>query len=244
MSRASAKQGLPGAARGGRSGEPGGRAAISGKQPVAARARGRGYQAGRETRDRIVAAAEQILVQRGYARLTLKAVADAIGIAVGNLTYHFPNREMLLEALIERTLAEYDARFARLLSMTTGSSGTRLAQVLEWAVDDSSSKHYSHLFRELWAMALHNRSVARSVERFYAQSIEDVVGRLAQHSAPLGPQQLRVAIYLICAISEGCSVLFGTRPNAELCASVKRMGRRLMESLTEPVGAQGKAKWD
>lgn len=54
------------------------------------------------SRERIFEAAERVVSEVGAARLTLDAVAQAAGISKGGLLYHFPSKESLLAALIQR----------------------------------------------------------------------------------------------------------------------------------------------
>jgi AcrR family transcriptional regulator len=52
--------------------------------------------------DRILEAAERVVVEVGAARLTLDVVAQAAGVSKGGLLYHFPSKESLLGALAQR----------------------------------------------------------------------------------------------------------------------------------------------
>jgi AcrR family transcriptional regulator len=54
------------------------------------------------TRERVLEAAERVVVDVGAARLTLDAVSHAAGISKGGLLYHFPSKESLLSALAQR----------------------------------------------------------------------------------------------------------------------------------------------
>src|ERR1700738_2663025 len=60
-----------------------------------------------DTRPAMLTAAEDVLIQFGYADFTTRKVAKAAGIAIGNLTYHFPNKANLTEALIDYVLERY-----------------------------------------------------------------------------------------------------------------------------------------
>ena len=54
------------------------------------------------TRDRICAAAEQLFVADGYARTSIRAVAQAAGVAEATIYLTFPNKAALLDAVIVR----------------------------------------------------------------------------------------------------------------------------------------------
>lgn len=53
-------------------------------------------------RDRILEAAERVIIEVGPARLTLDQVAQAAGVSKGGLLYHFPSKESLLIGLAHR----------------------------------------------------------------------------------------------------------------------------------------------
>jgi AcrR family transcriptional regulator len=53
-------------------------------------------------RERVLEAAQRVVIDVGAARLTLDAVAQAAGVSKGGLLYHFPSKESLLLALGQR----------------------------------------------------------------------------------------------------------------------------------------------
>ena len=54
-----------------------------------------------KTRDRIIIAARQMFNDLGYGNVTTAALAAKVGIAEGNLWYHFNNKNALLHAITE-----------------------------------------------------------------------------------------------------------------------------------------------
>jgi AcrR family transcriptional regulator len=59
-------------------------------------------------RERILEAAERVVIDVGAARLTLDGVAQAAGVSKGGLLYHFPSKESLLGALAQRYVDSMD----------------------------------------------------------------------------------------------------------------------------------------
>jgi AcrR family transcriptional regulator len=57
---------------------------------------------GERTAQRILDAAEALFAQRGYAGTTLRDVAAEVGLRTPSLYNHFPNKESLYEAVLER----------------------------------------------------------------------------------------------------------------------------------------------
>jgi AcrR family transcriptional regulator len=54
------------------------------------------------TRDNLLKAAEEVVVTDGAQALTLDAVYKRAGVSKGGLLYHFPNKEALIDGMIER----------------------------------------------------------------------------------------------------------------------------------------------
>jgi AcrR family transcriptional regulator len=70
-------------------------------RPTAPRSRRRGA----ETAEQILDAAETCFARRGYAGTSLRDVADIVGIRIPSLYNHFPNKESLYAAVLERGMA-------------------------------------------------------------------------------------------------------------------------------------------
>ncbi|MDO5377363.1 MAG: TetR/AcrR family transcriptional regulator [Clostridia bacterium] len=53
--------------------------------------------------EKILANARRLFNEQGYAKVTMRQIADALGISVGNLTYHFPRKKDIAFALMDDT---------------------------------------------------------------------------------------------------------------------------------------------
>ncbi|MDI2126469.1 TetR/AcrR family transcriptional regulator [Yinghuangia seranimata] len=71
-------------------------------------------------RDLLLDAAEQLLAEHGTTALTLAAVAARAGVSKGGLLYHFGTKEALVNALVERLIAEFDQAVEARLSAEGG----------------------------------------------------------------------------------------------------------------------------
>jgi AcrR family transcriptional regulator len=65
-----------------------------------------------DTRDRILDAAENIVIRDGVVRLTIEASAAEAGLSKGGVLYHFRTRDALVLAMVERLVAAFDADLA------------------------------------------------------------------------------------------------------------------------------------
>ncbi len=57
-----------------------------------------------QVKESILDAAQQVVIERGAGRITLEDVARASGLSKGGLLYHFPSKEALIQAMLERLI--------------------------------------------------------------------------------------------------------------------------------------------
>jgi AcrR family transcriptional regulator len=62
---------------------------------------------GERTRQRILHAAAQCFAANGFSRTTVEQIATAAGVSKGIVYHHFRAKELILEALLERTLEDW-----------------------------------------------------------------------------------------------------------------------------------------
>lgn len=72
---------------------------------------------GKDTKNRILDAALQLFNSTSVDQVSVREVARKAGISHGNLCYHFPNIEALVENLYFRLVAEQDALFEKMTSV-------------------------------------------------------------------------------------------------------------------------------
>jgi AcrR family transcriptional regulator len=83
---------------------------------------------GQRTRDRLLAAALELLAQRGPEGVTLRQITDAAGANVAAASYHFGSLKSLCDAAIEHALERYlDAQIAEITALGPASTLTDLA---------------------------------------------------------------------------------------------------------------------
>ena len=63
-------------------------------------------------RERLLDAAERLVLEMGGGHLTLDAVAKFAGVSKGGLLYHFPSKDALVEAMVERHMSAIEAQVA------------------------------------------------------------------------------------------------------------------------------------
>lgn len=65
-----------------------------------------------ETKQNILLAAERLFFLHGIANVRLQQIADEAGISVGNLAYHYRNKEAIVEAVYEKMFGDFESLLA------------------------------------------------------------------------------------------------------------------------------------
>lgn len=84
-------------------------------------------------RGQIVAAARAIVAEDGLEALTIAALEDRLDFTRGVITYHFRNKDEIVEAVLESAVTEIDAAMHRELA-TAGTVKERVRAVLHGQV--------------------------------------------------------------------------------------------------------------
>src|SRR5439155_12128957 len=123
------------------------------------------YARGREAVARILEAALDILIHEGIAAMTLRRIAAACGLRIGNVTYYFTTKEDLLRAVLDIVEAGYIEAITDLRSRTNEPAEKRFALWVRFVLEDIQSERTTKLFSELWALSNQNQFVADCVNR-------------------------------------------------------------------------------
>ncbi|WP_242129456.1 TetR family transcriptional regulator C-terminal domain-containing protein [Sphingobium sp. Sx8-8] len=167
------------------------------------------YARGSETVDAILRAALNVLIDEGAGAFTIRRVAAACGLRVGNVSYHFPKKELLVQVLLDEIMDTYNSKLDVTVRQPALSDEDRLRLVIIICLDDISSKRTTRLFTELWALANHNDFIADRVRAFYAR-VHDVIGEYVQRINPaLNADEVRTLSLFISASMEGTTPFTG-----------------------------------
>ena len=95
---------------------------------------------GEQTRTAIAAAAQELFLERGYDKTTMRAVADRAGVSIGNAYYYFASKEHLVQAFYDQIQVAHAAAAEQSLA-SSDKFGDRLRGVLTTWVDVAESFH-------------------------------------------------------------------------------------------------------
>ncbi|WOE75616.1 TetR/AcrR family transcriptional regulator [Alterisphingorhabdus coralli] len=193
---------------------------------------------GLAAREAILAAAESVLANHGYHQFSTRRVAEACDISVGNLTYHFPGKVKLIEALMQRICTRYATSRRDTEQSPDPTKHRDFEGAVRWIIEDAISSETSRLFVELWVLAKHHDFGAELVDDFYALALIWVGDSLRSHFPEADDSRVEAAAELLLTLSEGSTVLLarGQRPPERLIESAIAAARHIIESETVKPG--------
>lgn len=175
------------------------------------RTKRRRYALGESSREHILTVAETILRRDGYHAFTTRRVAQESGISVGNLTYYFPTKTTLVEAVMDAVYRRYKQRLDKILTDSDFDRPDSLMELVPWLLRDAIVDETRDLFLELWVMAKHHDFGSKILTRLY-DDVARTIARILEVKHPNHSEQELIAIsYLLLTLSEGSTALFGRK---------------------------------
>lgn len=142
----------------------------------------------RDASTAILAAARSCLLEDGYARLSTRRVAEAAGVPLSQIHYHFGSRQQLVLRLLEAENDRLLERQARMYASPEALSA-HWEQAVEFLELDLASG-YVRVLQELVAAGWSDGALAASVRGLigaWFRLLTDVARRTAERHGPLGP---------------------------------------------------------
>lgn len=151
-----------------------------------------------ERRAEIIAAARELFKEKGQSSVTMQEIMDRVGIAKGTIYHHFPSKEALLEAIVEKLVDEELAKKQAALAGAADLDALGKFRILLTAAPlaEENEALLEDLHREANA-AMHAKQLARYVEKIaplYAAVVEQGVAEgVFTARAPLEGTELLLA---------------------------------------------------
>jgi AcrR family transcriptional regulator len=162
---------------------------------------------GQERLAEVLAAAEGLLRDSGPDGFTLRAVADQVGISLGNLQYYFPTRAELLDAVFQRYVEAFRADIVRIVPEHDDARDRLLAIVDYWLGTEHDPEQ--SLFWHLWAISAHDDNARATMSGVYGPFLVRLADMLRQiHPELSKPVALRRAA-AIASVIEGSGIFVG-----------------------------------
>ncbi|MDB4491192.1 TetR/AcrR family transcriptional regulator [Luminiphilus sp.] len=155
----------------------------------------------------ILRAAIELIADKGYSSLSMRALARASGLKLGALQYHFRTWDALLIALVDYIEVEITVGFDTEEGVSAQPSVTHLIGfMLDEHVGTSDKLFSDRLWVQLWAMEQVEPLVSDLLEELYAKFLTILEAMLTAHGA-VNP---RAEALMLLSMVEGESLFMGS----------------------------------
>lgn len=165
-----------------------------------------------ERAQQLLDTAEQLFVERGYAAVTLKDIAQAAGVSRPILYEHYPSKERVFLACVERARKDFADEF---FSQLEPSTEDRRAQIAFGA-----HAYFSTLASDpaRFTMLLYTRDAlpldtANELERLRKWSTDQIANLLRMSAPDTDPARVEAAAEAISGTSERLWLWWRTKPH-------------------------------
>jgi AcrR family transcriptional regulator len=191
----------------------------------------------RDTRMRILAAAKSALLDAGYANLATRGIAEAAGVPLSQIHYHFGSKQNLMLAVLDM---ENQQRLARQAAMYQSN----LPLWKQWQqacdfFDEDLESGYVRVLMEMTAAGWSNREIAVAVST-QVLGWFDLLAEVAQRSAerfgslgPFTPEELAALAGLPFLGAEAVILLGLDESNIAAGPALRKIGE-LLRMIEEP----------
>lgn len=176
------------------------------------------------TRDRLLDAAEAVVVEQGVSAMTLEAVAARAKVSKGGLLYHFPSKDAVVRGMLSRIASIVQERFASGLASQPPGPGRHARTMLGLMMDTQGSlfPRLQRVAGPLLGAVSRNPKMLEPMQRFFK----------AVHQGMLDDGLPPDRSWLILAALDGLKFwrVFGIlRPSQHDLASLRRLLTRIIE---------------
>jgi len=194
------------------------------------------YSRGSDTVDAILKAALHVLIEEGASAFTLRRIASECGLQVGNVSRHFPRKEMLVQVLLEELLSPSEGQVRNNITNVAMPPDKALALIISGSLDEIQTKKMTRLFTELWSMTNHNDFVAERVEMVYRYVHRLISACVSELNPALNAEQVEVVSVYISASIEGSTMLAGFRkPWSSMMPQLKVIATKFLVDMAKNI---------
>ena len=130
---------------------------------------------GQERLEEILRAAQHLLAAEGYSGLTMRSVANSLGVSLSTVQHYFKNKDTLVQAVLTYVMDNYQAVVAELMN-TLGSQSQleRFQVIVDMVIEEIRRPETYGILAEIYALANRLPFAARLMESVYARERKEV----------------------------------------------------------------------
>jgi AcrR family transcriptional regulator len=156
----------------------------------------------------ILEATRILLSEEGYDALSLRKIAQKVGIHLKTLQHYFPNKNELIRSTLSYTDLLY-VEASTEIALQSDQPEERFKSYVRFLIDDDKNQQTAGFFYQLWARAHvddFTNQVMHKMYRSHTQNIEELIKLL---NPDLSTESRRQRAVMIAALIEGMMLFVG-----------------------------------
>jgi AcrR family transcriptional regulator len=159
----------------------------------------------------ILESAKNIIVEEGFSALSFRAIAKRTGMTVGNVSYYFASKDMLMGQLAEYIFDRWENRFRKSIPVDAGDKMGIFVYAIRYMIEENKRPRSRSLLLEMWAMANQSNAIAKMMDIFYSRMRADIETMILDINPVLPKDACQLRAALIAAQIEGLMVVTGPK---------------------------------
>jgi AcrR family transcriptional regulator len=184
--------------------------------------------------DRLLDCVLDLLVADGYEGISIRRVAAAAGVSIGAVQHHFPTKDALLAAAMDRVSQQFEQRLERRLAPGAGPAEVLRAVAGELLGTGQERRPASVIWLVRMARAAVHEPTAE-VHRRGWQQVEDLLAALIAAVRPdLAEQAARDEATVLLALLDGLAGAVAVEPDRLPGERAEALLARHLDALVDP----------
>lgn len=167
------------------------------------------YNAGKKRIVQILTATKTVLINGGYAQLTMRRVAEEAGLHLRHLQYYFKTKDQLMDALIKNVCDSYIENSKSIVEKGPFSPEERFFKCIDYLIEDNKDTASNTLFFEFWAMACHDEYINKLIDQLYIAYREYIASFISAMRPKLSKRSSNRRAQQIVILLEGMTLFIG-----------------------------------
>lgn len=184
--------------------------------------------------DRLLDAVVDLLVAGGYEGISIRRVAAAAGVSIGAVQHHFPTKDALLAAAMDRVGRAFRDRLAARVPVDATPAAALREVAHELLAADPDQRRDAVVWVVTVARAAVDEPTALA-HRAEWQEVEDVLARLLGAARPdLAPADARDRATVLLALLDGLATALAVEPGRVVPARALALVDAHLDALLDP----------
>lgn len=160
----------------------------------------------------IVRVGAELLLEDGFTVVTIRRVADRLGISHGNVGYYFPTRESLWQAVVDYEFRDFYKKYQSDLISNTDDPQSCFDEYLVRWMDEYQDRKVRSFFAHVEAYAEINSAVAKLRDEIYEGILQRILVRVRPLCIGLDDEQIKLRAITVMLLFQGLASVSAFHP--------------------------------